>query len=294
MPTKMAVHWFYSGVLTIFMVGLIAWLSPRPGSTRQWTQVSESVNLKIRDASQWAMKWNPEGTGEGMEKNLADRLGESLDGGIDGNEQNQGQGRPVESGSEGRPNNGDQSGRATQSNQNRGFSPSPGNIQWLQWLFWITVILLVIWMIYKNRALLVTLLREWWTALSLWLKQFRSIKPKNQAHGSPRRISTESYPKFKSFINPFSNASAKNWEDARIICYTMEAFQAWLNDQRIPHLPCDTAAEQMEQWQRELPEAYDALHYLYGHYTHAGYGNAPRSDFSREPLKDLWTWMQGT
>jgi hypothetical protein len=87
----------FGTVLLILIASFVSWLTPRPGSTQQWAYAANTVNVKIQEASQWAMQWNPAGEGEGIEKNLADQSGDSLAKGMEGDEGNQGQQNPEDS-----------------------------------------------------------------------------------------------------------------------------------------------------------------------------------------------------
>ena len=292
MPTHMAIQWFYSGLLLILIVSFVSWLAPRPGSTQQWAYAAKTVNVKIQEASQWAMQWNPPGTGEGMEQHLADQLGDSLAMGMNGEEGNQGQQNPQDSGNRGQPNNGDQEGRPVEQAASPPLKSVSGGVKWLQWLFWITAIILIAWAIYKNRVLLTSLFSEWWTALCRWLRNLGNKKSTARDTQSIKHPKEKPQLRFKDFKNPFTHSKAESWGDMEIIHYTMDAFQAWLKDQQTKPLPSDTPVEQLQQWQNQYPDAYDILHYLYSHHTHAGFGKGPRSDFDKGTLEGLWNWMQ--
>ncbi|MBT5926956.1 MAG: hypothetical protein HOH33_10080 [Verrucomicrobia bacterium] len=297
MPSLMAVQWFYSGICLILIVGFVAWLTPRPGSTQQWAGVLNSVNLKINEASQWAMQWNSEGSGEGFEKNQADQMGDSQARGMEGDEGdegNQGQKNPQESGPEGQANASKQDRASTNQQSPNPLSSISESIQWLQWLFWIAVLCVIVWMLYKNRALLTTLFKEWWAAFQQWLKQFGSRNSKQKQIQSTKVYKGKPQPCFKDFKNPFIHSKMQAWGDMEIIHYTMDAFQAWLLDHHTKPLPSDTPVEQLQQWQHQYPDAYDVLHFLYSHHTHAGFGRSLRSDFNKKPLEDLWNWLQRT
>ncbi len=292
MPTRMAIQWFYSGLLLILIASFVSWLTPRPGSTQQWAYAAKTVNVKIQEASQWAMQWNPAGEGEGIEKNLADQMGDSLAKGMEGNEGNQGQQNPEDSGDTGQPNKGDQEGKSIEQPAANPLQAVSGAIQWLQWLFWIVVIISVVWAIYKNRALLTSLFNEWWANLCRWFNNLGHKKNIPKQTQSTRHTKAKPQLRFKDFKNPFAHSKAESWGDMEIIHYTMDAFQAWLKDHQTKPLPSDTPVEQLQQWQNQYPDAYNILHYLYSHHTHAGFGKGPRSDFDKGTLEGLWNWMQ--
>jgi hypothetical protein len=99
--------------------------------------------------------------------------------------------------------------------------------------------------------------------------------------------------RFKDFKNPFAHSKAESWGDMEIIHYTMDAFQAWLKDQQTKPLPSDTPVEQLQQWQNQYPDAYDILHYLYSHHTHAGFGKGLVPISIREHWKAFGTGCNG-
>lgn len=290
MPQKMGIQWFASGAALILIVGLLAWLTPRPGAPQQWAHTSQSINAKIGKASQWAMKWNPSGKGDGQEgheaKNLGDRIADSLA----GEEGERGNNVPQKQGNEGTSSHG-KSGRvnAPPTTPSTNTATGPGSL--LQWLFWAVVILLNCWFAYRNRAMLGALFREWWSSWFRWLK-LRGLRS-SRKNGGQVPYRAESKPiTFKHYPNPFGSRKTEDWKDDRLIIYTMEAFQAWLHDHKLATHASDTPYDQLQQLYHTFPDAYEDLRVLYQHHNHAGFGQGVSTGFSREDLKSIWTWMQ--
>ena len=291
MPSQMAFQWFLSGIWLVLIVGFLAWLTPRPGSAQQWVKFSNTVNTRIREASDWAMQWNPKGTGEGKEGEQADQGGDSLAQGMEGDEGDQGQQNPQEAGPKGQPNSTNQDGSSTSQSTSNPIATNSGAFHWL---FWMAAICVIVWILYRNRSLLTTLMKEWWAACCLWLKQFGFQNRRKKGTHHKNSAAEKPQLQFKDFKNPFTHAKAQAWGDTEIIHYTMDAFQAWLQDHQSKPLASDTPIEQLQQWSLQYPDAYGVLHYLYSQHTHAGFGKGPRTDFKKEPLKELWSWMQST
>jgi len=289
MPAHMSLQWYASGLGIMFIVGLTAWLIPRPGATQQWKYVSQTVNTRLSEASDWAMQWNPAGEGEGLEKNLADRLGDQLAESMVGDEGESAQRQAQDPGEEGTPGDNGADGRET-SQESMTTTNATGN-GWLQTLFWLVVCCLVAAWIYRHRALLASLFRDWWEAIRLWLRRRQTRGKRSRQSGGGRHPASP--PKsFKAFRNPFSNPKAQQWKDDQWIVYSMEAFEAWLRDQRIPASPSDTPQDQLQRWSQTFPDIAEDLQFLYTHHLHAGFGGRVRPDFDRASLQTLWDWMQ--
>jgi len=290
MPQQMGIQWFVSGAWLIVVVSLLAWLTPRPGAAHQWAHTSKAINAKIGEASQWAMKWNPSGKGEGQEGREANSLGDRIAESLAGDEGERGNSAPQDQGNEGSP----PQGKNGQSNASSAPSPNAlpsGSGSWLQWLFWAAVILMITWLIYRNRAMLGSLLREWWSSWLRWLT-LRRLKSPKTSHQLARSRAEKKSISFKQYNNPFTSRKSQTWKDDRLIVYTMEAFQAWLQDHKMSTLPCDTPHDQLRQWHQVFPDAYEDLRLLYRHHNHAGFGLGVHPDFKRDDLRPLWNWMQ--
>jgi len=153
------------------------------------------------------------------------------------------------------------------------------------------VILMITWLIYRNRAMLGSLLREWWSSWLRWLT-LRRLKSPKTSHQLARSRAEKKSISFKQYNNPFTSRKSQTWKDDRLIVYTMEAFQAWLQDHKMSTLPCDTPHDQLRQWHQVFPDAYEDLRLLYRHHNHAGFGLGVHPDFKRDDLRPLWNWMQ--
>jgi hypothetical protein len=291
MPQQMGIRWFASGAWLIVVVGILAWLTPRPGATQQWTHTSKSINAKIGEASQWAIKWNPSGKGEGMEGQESKTLGNRIAERLAGEDGTRGNHSPPAQGNEGASSDGKNGEANTPTPTPSAPSPPGSSDSWLQWLFWATVILLICWFAYRNRAMLGALFREWWSSWLRWLKLRRLQTPHQKRRQSISSIKSKTV-FFKQYTNPFTSRTSQAWKDDRLIVYTMEAFQAWVHDHKLTTQPGDTPYDQLRQWCQTFPDAYDDLCLLYRHHNHAGFGMGVHPEFKREDLKPLWNWMQ--
>ncbi len=79
MPGKIALGWIQTGAIAAVMVLCLALLLPRPGAHEAWRTLRYHVDNQLRRASDYAMRFNPHGSGSGRASDQESPNGKSED-----------------------------------------------------------------------------------------------------------------------------------------------------------------------------------------------------------------------
>jgi len=284
MPPMIALGWIRLGLGVAAFVLVGALLLPRPGVNEAWTGLSRQVDHRIRQASDYALRFSPHGKGQGRQGNEAktepptgpetktatdakpqDGSGQSPTPSPDGKTQAQG-GAPNQPGGEG----------------------SASIYRWFKMLFWLGLAALAVWWIYRRRELIRQVAQSIWAAIR---KFFQDLFGRGSTE--KQRVPVENKPaaggrRFASFTNPFLQGGNTSWSPEQLVIYSYEALQAWAEEQGVQLRPELTSREFCRELGGRYPELVTDLEQLSRLYSQAAYRLTVPPGCDLEPVKNLW------
>jgi hypothetical protein len=286
MPGMIAFGWLRFGAGVAVQVLLGALLLPRPGATAAWHTLSYQINHQLRQASEYAARFGPHGTGSG-------RAGEQLD--------------PSAQEKNATGNSGTEKAPGESPDQVAGKSPQTSNtppppasppiadqiFKWLRALFFLVVAGLIAWWLFRQRALLLSMAQSFLAALKkFWSDLFRWGS--SPADAAARAAKTKPQPhRFATYRNPFLLGADAAWPPERLVAYSYEALQAWAEERGIAPHPEQTAREFCAELAGRFPEITDDLAQMSHLYGYAAYGTAVPPGRDLEPVKNVWRFLGG-
>jgi len=300
MPGKIARGWLQFGVAGALVVLCASLLLPRPGAGAAWGALRYQVDYQVRRASQFAARFNPPGRGSG-------RAGDQSP--PNGQPENQ----PPQGGQTAGPSQSDESSGKGQGGQQSGSIPAPGGSSgqggverpetpppavspaagplhsWLKLLFYLAAISGILWLMYRYRAVVASMLRSAWGAICDFIEALLALfrpaaaTPKNHA----RRIEV---PPFRAFKNPFLTGTDRIWPAEQLIVYTYDALQSWALEKEAPASP-RTPREFCRQLGEEMPQVAEALEHLAFLYGHVAYGASVPGACNLQHLRLIWHYL---
>ena len=301
MPGNIAVGWIQFGVVAAALVLGLSLLLPRPGAGEAWGTLRYHVDYQLRRASNYAARFNPHGTGSGRAGNSAPPAGQSENnppqpGPSSGPNQNENPGAKGPDGQQPGPasDHGTPAGKAGGAQPGKplpALSPTAGSLySWAKALFWLVAALGVVWLLYRYRALILTLLRSIWAALrdfiATLLGWFQSPATVPAVPSKAREVRP-----FKTFKNPFLTGGDRVWSPEKLITYSYDALQSWAITQETGRGSPQTPREFCRLLGEEMPEAATALEHLAFLYGHVAYGASVPGSYNSEHLRLLWDSM---
>ena len=303
MPGNIAFGWMQFGVVGAGLVLGLSLLLPRPGAGEAWGALRYHVDHQLRRASEYAARFNPHGTGSGRAGQQAPPDGQQ--------EKN-----PPPSGQAPNPNleQNQNAGASAQGNQPSGvaanqgaprgkgggenpgksvpdLSPAAGFLYpLLKALFYVVAVICVVWLSYRYRVVVLSMLRSVWTAIRKFLAMLRGLF-QSSAIGSPAASRSREVRPFKLFKNPFLTGGDRVWTPEQLIVYTFQALQSWALEQEAPLGSPQTPRELCRQLGTEMPEAATALEHLAFLYGHVAYGASVPGNLDRDQLRLVWEVM---
>lgn len=298
MPGNIALGWVQFGVVGAAVVLGLCLLLPRPGGGEAWGGLRYHVDYQLRRASEFAARFNPHGSGSGRSGNQTPPAGQpqnppSQSGSAPDQDQNQDSGRNSSSGKpsaqpsrRGTPQEGGNQGKPMPS-----LSPSAGAVYpWLRTLFWLAVAVGLIWLLYRYRTFILTMLRSAWDAIRDLIAMLLGwSKPITAA--SPAALKAVAPPPFKTFKNPFLTGADRVWPPEQLITYSYDALRSWVLEQEATHGSPLTPREFCRRTAEEIPEAAGALEHLAFLYGHVAYGASVPGNYQPEQLRLIWDYL---
>jgi hypothetical protein len=296
MPGNIALGWIQFGAVGAVVVLCLCLLLPRPGAGEAWGGLRYHVDYQLRRASEFAARFNPHGSGSGRSGNQSPPDGQpqtppSQPGSAPDQNQNSGTtssgGRPSPQPSQqGTPQAGGNEGKPMPS-----LSPSAGAFYpWLRTLFWIAVGIGLIWLLYRYRVLILTMLRNAWAAIYNFIASLLGWT-KSSAAANPVAPKTAAPLPFKTFKNPFHTGADRVWPPEQLISYSYDALRSWVLEQEARQGSPLTPREFCRRLAGEIPEAADALEHLAFLYGHVAYGASVPTHYQPEQLRLIWNFL---
>jgi hypothetical protein len=301
MPGNIAVGWIQFGAVAAALVLGLALLLPRPGAGEAWGALRYHVDYQLRRASNYAARFNPHGTGSGRAGNQAPPAGQPENnppqtGPSSGQNQNENPGAKGPDGQQPGPasDRGTPAGKAGGNQPGKPLpelSPTSGSLYaWVKALFWLAAALGLAWLLYRYRALILTLLRSVWAALrnfiATLLGWFQSPATAPAGVSKAREVRS-----FNTFKNPFLTGGDRVWSPEKLITYSYDALQSWAMEQEAARGSPQTPREFCRQLGEEIPEAATALEHLAFFYGHVAYGASVPGSYNSGQLRLVWDYM---
>ena len=292
MPGYIAFGWVQFGAVSAIIVLCLALLLPRPGSGEAWVVLRYRIDSQIRQASQFAARFGPHGSGQGRAGNQTspDAQEQNPSAPPDQTSGNSGKGlgdqQSNENGKQGQPggSNGGNPGQHTPE-----LSPSAAALYpWMKILFWIVIGLGVGWLLFRYRLVILAAFQSFWAALrSLMALLLGLKKPEAKAPVVSKMARIQPFNRYK---NPFLTGADRVWPAEQLIIYSYDALQSWALEQGAHRLP-QTPREFCRQVAAELPDAATELEQLAFLYGHVAYGGSVPANYDPETLRALWGWL---
>ena len=287
MPPGIALGWLKFGIGVGIIVLCLALLLPRPGAGDAWTTLSYHVDYQLRQASEYALKFSPHGSGQSNSKQPSNTSQNSETQSQNGQEQSKaGKKTPDQSGK-------DQGGNNHSSPAQKSPPPLTGAAtplyQLLKWLLLLAAAALIGWWLFRQRELLLKMMREFWAALVQFFRDLFGFRFARAA-GTTQKQEFKPQP-FASCPNPFETGEAGQWTSRQLILYSYEALRCWAAEQGVKVSPEQTARELCGLLGENFPEIRPELQHLAYMYGHAAYATSIPNDYRPEMLKQLWDYI---
>jgi hypothetical protein len=182
----------------------------------------------------------------------------------------------------------------SQQSSSTGQAPAPQSpafpLTWIKPLIYLAAFLFAIFIIAKNRQLLLQLLQNLLAALQAsWLRRAaRKNKPGSQPLSVPRRTIP---PPFTSFTNPFDSGRADQMPVQDLVVYTFNALEAWAAGFESGRNPEQTPLEFANLLGDRIPDLALDVRRLARLYVQVAYGAVAALPPCRDVLEILWTKM---
>lgn len=284
MPASIAFAWIRFGAFVAAFILIAALLLPRPGAGDAWMTLRHQLDYRLRQASEFAMRFSPHGTGKGRSGNASSNS----------NPQNNptGKSQPQNQTGGQAPSPGDQnSGQNQNPGQKQPLPFTNPSFDWFRGVFFFIVALLIGCWIFRRRALILQAIQSIIASIADFFRKllgFRfSLKRSVAAANEKTRIRRS----FAEFHNPFLTGKEQSWTQAQLILYTYEALRAWAEEHDVAPHPEQTAREFCAELGKSFPEIISELNQLSSLYGRAAYGMEPFKNQNLEPLKELWRYF---
>jgi hypothetical protein len=284
MPPAIAFGWirFGGGMAAFVLVGAL--LLPRPGANEAWNELRYHVDYRLRQASDYAMRFGPHGQGAGHPGNATQKP--------DSTQTPNGDAQPTSG--PGQTPAPDQSG-PRQNQDATTHQPSPegtGDLYHVfKILFLVVVLVLVGWWFFRIRDLLLQIARSFFDSLTGFLRDlFKFSGSLKQASFTAQGRQSQPL-RFDGFRNPFLSDQHSSWSREQLILYSFEALQAWAAEHGVEPRPDRTAREFCAEVGHQFPEISPELSQLAWLYSHAAYRLSVPGEYDVEPLSRLWRFL---
>lgn len=285
MPGFIAFGWIRFGVMLAALVLIGALLLPRPGATAAWRTLGYQIDYRLHQASDYAMRFSPHGSGQGRTGNDVDNsAARKNDSDSSGQQKTPGQSPDQVTGKTDQTQNNPPPPTATPS--------APALFKWLRALFLLAVLLLTAWLAWRHRAVLLSLVQSIIAALKKFWNDLLGFKWGSGKAAPAGADAKRKSRLFASFQNPFLGGEGSRTPE-QLVLYSYAALRAWAEDQGITPHPEQTAREFCAGLVSRFPEITEELRQMAWLYSHAAYDQAIPPGRDLEPVKRLWRFLAG-
>ena len=285
MPPMIAFGWIRFGVGLAAFVLIGALLLPRPGAGEAWLNMRRDVDYRLHQASDYALRFSPHGSGQGRSGNQSDKSSPPGDATATAKQPQPGQGQSPA------PNpNGTAQNQGAPSHQPS--LPAAAPLYHLfKILFLIAIVVVVGWILFTRRDLIFQALKSIAASIAKFFRDlfsFGSFFNKTAGSAEPRTPARRPFAKFR---NPFLAGQDANWTHARLIMYSYDALRAWAEEKGIAPRPQQTAREFCAEVSERFPEINTELSQFSVLYGQAAYTTTAAEGRDLEPVKSLWRFL---
>jgi hypothetical protein len=297
MPVSIAFAWVRFGVSVSAFVLIAALLLPRPGAADAWMTLRHQLDYRLHQASDYAMRFSPHGTGKGRSGNESSNSNPKNNPTGNSQPQNQkGSGKSSETGkspSAGNQQHSGQNQNHTPQQPQQPFSPPLTNpfYGWFTILFFIILALFIAWWIYRRRTLFLEAIQSIIASIANFFRNILGFRFSLKRSGVPANQIIQIRRPFAEFQNPFLTGKEQSWTQAQLILYSYEALRAWAGEHGVQPRPEQTAREFCLELGTGFPEINSELNQLSGLYGRTAYGMEPSANQNLAPLKELWRYF---
>jgi len=299
MPASIAFGWVRFGAFVAAFVLIAALLLPRPGAGDAWLALRHQVDYRLHQASNYAMRFSPHGTGKGRAGNEPSKTGPQ-----NPNAKSQPGNQTGSSGKS--PGQTEPGGKSpSQGNQHSGQHPPPQQPQpplstppianpfynLFKILFFIALALLIAWWIFRQRSLLLQAINSIIASIANFFRNLFGFRFSLKRTAAPENKRNQIRQPFSAFHNPFLTGREQSWTQAQLILYTYDALRAWAQEHGIEPRPEQTAREFCLELGGAFPEINSELTRLSILYGRTAYGMEQLQSQNLEPLKELWRYF---
>jgi hypothetical protein len=285
MPPMIAFGWirFGAGLAAFVLIGAL--LLPRPGANEAWQNLSYRVDYRLRQASDYAMRFGPHGSGQGREGQQAGPTNAAKNPIANSQQPQPGQGQSPSPGQNGTVQNQGIPSEGTR-------TPSGGAFYHLfKVLFLLAVLLLAGWWLFRRRELIAQALRSIIASIRQFFRDLFGLSTifKRSTVAVEKRAPMRR--PFAEYHNPFLTGNETAWSRAKLILYSYDALRAWAEEKGIAPRPEQTAREYCAELSRRFPEINSELKQLSSLYGRAAYTTSAAEGCDLEPVKNLWRFF---
>jgi hypothetical protein len=260
-------------------------LLPRPGANEAWQTMRHEVDHEIRQASDYALRFSPHGSGQGRAGNGPSPTATSSKPTANSPQPQPGQGQAPSPGQNGTVHN--------QGAPSEGAPlPSGGAIYNLfRILFLLAVVIVAGWWLFSRRELILQAFRSMVAAVAKFFRDLFGLSSFLKRSTARVEKTAPTRQPFATFDNPFLTGNEGSWTHARLILYSYEALRAWAEEKGIAPRPQQTAREFCGELSDRFPEMGSELSQLSSLYGRAAYTASAAEGSDLEPVKSLWRFF---
>ena len=285
MPPMIALSWVRFGTGLAAFVLITALLLPRPGANEAWQTMRREVDHEIRQASDYALRFSPHGSGQGRAGNGTSPTATSSKPTANSSQPQPGQGQAPSPGQNGTVQN---QGAPSQEAP----PPSGGAIYNLfRILILLAVVILAGWWLYSRRELILQAFKSIVAAVAQFFRNLFGLGSFLKRSTARVEKTASTRQPFANFHNPFLTGNEGTWTHARLILYSYEALRAWAEEKGVAPRPQQTAREFCGELGDRFPEIGSELGQLSSLYGQAAYTASAAENCDLEPVKNLWRFF---
>lgn len=289
MPPMIAFGWirFGAGLAAFVLIGAL--LLPRPGADEAWQNLRHQVDYRLHQASNYALRFSPHGSGQGRSGNQSDKSSPAGDATATANQPQPGQGQsPNPSPVSGQ--NGTVQNQGAPSHQTS--LPSAGAFYNLfKILFLLAVVIVAGWGLFNRRELIAQALKSIVAAIAQFFRDLFGLGSFFKRSTLPAEKRNPNRQPFAAYHNPFLSGNEATWTHAKLILYSYEALRAWAEEKGVAPRPQQTAREFCVELSGRFPEINPELSQLSSLYGQAAYTTSAAAGCDLEPVKKLWRFF---